>query len=357
MNNFSESEDKLSKIEQEAIDWLVLLDDDEPITKIQKQQLTHWLSQSPDHVKELTRLNQFWKNNILTELNIPTVQQTQANEHQASWFNRKAMLAFSFVLVCFAPVFMYLFNQQPVAETSNGVYITAVGQNKTHTMSDGSTIDLNTNTKILVNYTASNRNIRLLNGEAHFSVAKDSSRPFNVFTPKGRVQAVGTAFNIDLNQSLLGVLVTEGKISVAKHTGIASLQNSADEFLPPQNIDLLGYMTAGQAITIDTTKSTDELKADMQNSMQSLNQDELNKRQAWVAGNIVFSGEPLSAVVAQLNRYTEHNIVITDPSISNLHIGGRFKLNEIDKIFSALEQDFGLAVNKNGNNIYIGRLK
>ena len=67
-------------------------------------------------------------------------------------------------------------------------------------------ITLNTNSQIQVDYSEKQRNIRLLQGEAHFEVAKDRDKPFHVYAGNGRAQAVGTAFAVYLKESDMQVL-------------------------------------------------------------------------------------------------------------------------------------------------------
>ena len=58
-------------------------------------------------------------------------------------------------------------------------------------LEDGSRVVLDTQSQLRVSYTKSARNIELLEGQAHFEVAKDSQRPFRVYTPTVEIVAVG----------------------------------------------------------------------------------------------------------------------------------------------------------------------
>ena len=98
---------------------------------------------------------------------------------------------------------------------SNGFYSTAVGQQQSTTLADGSVVLLNTNSQIKVNYNNEYRDIRLLQGEAHFTVAENAAYPFRVYAGNGRIEAVGTAFSVYLKDTTIDVTVTEGVVVLA----------------------------------------------------------------------------------------------------------------------------------------------
>src|SRR5690606_23127337 len=95
-------------------------------------------------------------------------------------------------------------------------HTTEVGEHRTFSLPDGSTITLNTNSELKVTYDKDFRNIRLLRGEAHFEVARDLDRPFLVYAGNGLVRAVGTAFTVFIHDPKeVEVTVTHGVIEVS----------------------------------------------------------------------------------------------------------------------------------------------
>ncbi len=93
----------------------------------------------------------------------------------------------------------------------------AVGHQLTATLDDGSTIQLNTDTRIELQYSSRERTVRLQRGEAHFAVAPDAERPFVVVAGSGVVRAVGTEFNVYLSDgNQTEVTVTEGIVEIAQ---------------------------------------------------------------------------------------------------------------------------------------------
>ena len=150
-----------STIEEEAGTWLIKLDGDTPPTAAEQQALRDWLIRSPLHREELNNLAAFWgKMNILTELAVPLGKpETQAKrgvftgvQRLLPNFNRASVAAAVLVLgVAFA--FSTWFTPNPLT-VSNGLYTTAVGQQQTTLLVDGTVIQLNTNSQIVVTYNA-----------------------------------------------------------------------------------------------------------------------------------------------------------------------------------------------------------
>jgi len=211
------------------------------------------------------------------------------------------------------------------------LYTTAVGQQKTSVLADGSHVVLNTNSQIKVDYGGGYRNVYLLQGEALFTVAKDAARPFRVYAGTGRIEALGTAFSVYLNGSDVSVAVTEGRVS------LASMKES------------LGTLDAGQLANIH---SSVEAAAEGVSTLETipLAPEALSQRLAWREGTLMFSGETLEEVARQFSRYTTVSIEIPDPAVRSMRIGGRFPAGETDAMLAALETNFHLRVTRPGHN-------
>jgi transmembrane sensor len=190
-------------------------------------------------------------------------------------------------------------------------YVTAVGEFRRVTLPDGSSIALNTNTRVRVDYSGSRRKVDLLQGEAQFEVMHDVSRPFVVMAGNTAVYDVGTAFVIRLrNPESVDVLVSEGRVAIN----------------PPSQV----FLSAGE---IAQVRGKD---------IQRKAVDDITRRMAWTEGMLIFSGETLSEAVDQINRYNRRQIVITDAAIGRQTIGGAFKVNSPERFASAVEKMFGV---------------
>ena len=118
-----------------------------------------------------------------------------------------------------------------------------------------------------------------------------------------------------------------------------------------QNTAEPAYLDAGQAAIFDTTTHSIEL-------VQGLDRDELERKLLWRNGLIRFAGAPLEEVVAEISRYTALNIVIREPELKALRIGGLFKVGETQKMLDVLESGFGVYAHPvDGNTIYLSVTK
>ena len=371
-------------IEEEAVTWLIKLDSDKPLTSQENGEFQEWLSRSAVHRESINQLSQFWGNNVLTELMVPLGKsETQRGLWVgllASWVNGWASsltgsraISATAAVTALAVSLMLVFGGQDITQ-SNGLYVTAVGQQKSIEMSDGSTLQLNTNSQVEVSYNNSYRNIRLIQGQVHFDVAKNPELPFRVYAGSGRVQAVGTAFTVYLKDKDVDVLVTEGRVALAAlaPTQIPTLipiSTSLEEAAADKNTTAdknlysrvdpyvnsaaknLGELDAGEAVTMTLSQNqlspqTNENTGSVLAPIKIISQEDLKRRQSWRNGLLVFSGEPLEYVVNEISRYTTVSIEITDPQVRLMEIGGRFRVGDVDGMFNALEANFGLHVNR-----------
>jgi len=197
-------------------------------------------------------------------------------------------------------------------------FSTAIGQQKTITLDDGSTIVINTNTHLEVSLSKHLRNIHLYSGEAYFVVAKDPSRPFIVKTCFSAVRALGTAFNIRCDRKKGMVTVTEGSVQVvdtnAAHDGAASKR-----------------VEKGQSINIDETLGlSDPVIANNQ------------RVNGWRKGEFIFENTPLTEVINEANRYSTSKILLGSPQLAQLPVTGRLELTDTLALVSALKVSLSL---------------
>jgi transmembrane sensor len=70
---------------------------------------------------------------------------------------------------------------------------------------------------------------------------------------------------------------------------------------------------------------------------------------AWTQGRLWFDRVTLSEAVTEFNRYNRRQLVIDDPAIENLHIGGAFDATDLDSFVAAL-QSFGIRASPEGTS-------
>lgn len=316
-------------IERQAREWLIRLDGDAPLSAAEEDSLREWLDRSPLHRDELTRLSKFWNQaNILTELAVPLGRSVGKRAWRRPRFI--AVAASLFLVVSIAVTTWWL---QDSLTDANGTYATAIGQQQTISLPDGSSIELNTDSEVQVGFEDQFRRIHLLRGEALFFVARDPSRPFEVYAASGMVRAVGTAFSVHLEGLTVNVTVTKGVVDVAD-IGTVQPMPSGESLKSEQPHRKLGRLKAGQTTTFGSgVRHIDVLQ---------LAEPELQRRIAWHEGYLVFSGEPLGEVIEQVNRYSPVTLEIADPSLASIAVGGRFRVGDLDAVLDVLHENFGI---------------
>jgi len=341
-------------IEQEAADWLIKLDREQRLSKTEQADFHEWVNRSAIHREEISSLASFWQNNDLTELAIPLNAEGDKNRRSifslTSNFNPALAACFMLVVITFM---LQLPTGTNSTNTNKNFYSTAVGQQLNARLSDGSVIHLNTNSQIKVEFAENFRNILLLQGEAHFTVAKNDKLPFRVYAGRGRIEALGTAFSVYLQDQEAHVTVTEGRVEIA---ATQILINPAD--ISTKEIDQLttslGKLDAGQSVNIRLPKQKSEPPMITLDTIEVIDKQELNLRLSWLYGLLTFRGDTLEDVVAEISRYTTTKIEIIDPDVRSIKIGGQFPAGETDQMFDILEAQFGLKVLRvSGNKVLL----
>lgn len=203
-------------------------------------------------------------------------------------------------------------------------YHTAVGHTDTIPLRDGSTVTLNTDSKIRVDLNESERRISLDRGEAFFDVAKDEQRPFTVVAGARRIVAVGTKFSVRRDRDDVVVVVTEGRVR---------LEGTAEN----EQLD------AGSVA--QTRKSAI--------SVQKKQAPEVEQMLSWRSGYVTFRETDLVAAVAEFNRYSEQKIRIRDRGIEHIRIGGNFRTDDAETFLWLLENGFPVRVEQLGNEVVL----
>ena len=211
--------------------------------------------------------------------------------------------------------------------TRNPVEITARGERRTVSLPDGSRVELNTDSRIAIAYSETRRDIVLTRGEALFEVAKDPARPFVVQAGEAQVRAVGTAFNIRMREKVVELTVTEGVVAVDERAAAAPRQVSEGK----------GAVIATGAV-----------------AEVNLAPEVLRRRLLWRDGVVEFEGDTLEQAATEFNRYNDRRLVVADPQVASIRVGGRFGTHEVDRFLVALQAGFPVrAVPGEGDITYL----
>jgi len=208
-------------------------------------------------------------------------------------------------------------------------YATAVGARQSVSLPDGSVLTLNTATHLRTVVNANGRKVWLDDGEAYFDIAHDKAHPFVVMAGDRRITVLGTRFLVRRQGDQVNVVVEEGRVQIAS--------TQSEKGVEPTVI------TRNQAAVTHANNVLVMSKAPKQID------DELS----WRQGKLVFDQTSLGDAAAQFNRYNERKLVIADPALARIRIGGSFDANNMGGFVALLKQGFGLVAQENGNEIRI----
>jgi transmembrane sensor len=209
-------------------------------------------------------------------------------------------------------------------------YRSQIGAIKRISLSDGSTVTLNTDTVIHVRLSGTSRRIDLERGEAFFEVARDPRRPFLVSAAGERVVAVGTQFSVFRRAADLRVVVTEGEVKVEALKGGAAVRPATE--LPAGSIaqvDSAGVLVKQRTVAEAETYTS------------------------WRSGYINLTDTELATAVAEFNRYNKKKLVIADSAITALRIGGNLRAANVDAFVRVLEEGFPVRAQDQGDRIVL----
>lgn len=339
------SDKSTQAIIEAANEWLVRLNDAQ-VTAADEAEFEDWLRESPAHVREYLRAECLWvalesidpKRSIDVDallrevpdnvLPLPAAAAAFAEQSPAANSNRRLRpawfgVAAALVLSVFAG---WWYATLPQTES----YATGLGEQRRLVLEDGSVIDMNTQSELTVTLTNHERSIELLGGEALFSVARDPSRPFVVRSGQATVQALGTQFNVYQRHDEVQVTVLEGRVSVASLGDPAPKAGPASSAPAiPQSVEL----NAGDAAEV--RPGAPIRKTAKVNTERAL---------AWTERRLIFDSEPLSAVVAEFNRYNVRQLVVQDADIAAQRISAVFDADKPEALVRFLAQNAGIQV-------------
>lgn len=208
---------------------------------------------------------------------------------------------------------------------------TAVGEQRTLTLEDGTRVYLNTSTRVRVHYDEGQRRIELVTGEALFDVAKESHRPFVVAAGDRDITALGTIFLVQREAQEISVTLVEGKVAVAANAGAERGVALAK----------LAVLAPGERLTISARKPP------------RVDHPALEKVAAWRQGQVALENVPLARAVAEMNRYSTVRLVVESPGAAAAPVGGFFRMGDSASFARAVADTYGLQVIERDDEIVL----
>jgi transmembrane sensor len=247
-------------------------------------------------------------------------------------------------------------------------YSTTTGERLSATLRDGSQITLDTQSELEVAFTKAERTVRLRHGQAFFEVAKDKTRPFVVEVNNRRFIAVGTAFDVRVDDDQIQVTMIEGVVRVEHAqpragsaaggspsttpemasegrggSGVAAPGSSVPS-TPPQDARpprAETFLSAGEQLIVDR-QSEDRVRA-----------ADTERATSWRRGQLMFNSVRLGDAVAEVNRYSETKIELADPSLADVRISGSFATGRSEVFVEAVTTYFPIQVSASSERAVI----
>ena len=283
-----------TELEDQAIDLWVHLTSGKA-TADQYAAFASWRQRSPAHEQAAAVVEGMWQAIGQTSASVPAepVNRRPSRRH-LPWMALAASLAGLTIAGLSEP-----------AKVLMADHSTATGERRTLVLDDGSQVWLNSASAVSINYSPQRRDIHLVKGEAYFEVIKDPVRPFVVHAASGSVQAVGTRFDVDLQDNGVNVGVSEGVVQVS----------SGGETVRLEHAQQLRYTQGSQPSAIGSFEE--------------------DGGPAWQRGKLIFNRKPLSEVFRVTERYLPGALLITG-RLPDTEVSGVFDLSDLPAMLNVL---------------------
>ena len=336
---------KLPELMQQAIEWLVLLQSGE-LSEAETHAFADWLSQDIEHIEAFSKAEDLLNDSVIAAQSPRGITKTPASkpdqnvipinpaQHRRSSASvrgfRWLAIPLSLAAAWLFAVLLILPEQLQLLDNIASDYHTSTRELRDIQLADGSHLLLNTNTAVSVDYSDSLRHITLHHGQAQFTVAKDTDRPFEVGAGELAIRALGTIFEVYQPDSAeLSIIVKEHAVSARLQNRALKTQDTQDSQVEIKEGQRLRYTFAGPLTT----------------------PEEINLAQAsaWQQRRLFMNNRPLAELISELNRYRIGRIFISDPEINNLRITGAFSLENPDETLAKLSNVLALQETRVGS--------
>jgi transmembrane sensor len=274
--------------------------------------LRRWLADDPDHAAAFELLTDTWEKSAqLRRRPLERVSSWERIGFRVSFSRAVLAAAATFAIAVVATLF-YLHN--------DGI-ATGVGELRAVTLDDGTRVQLNTNTRIVVRYDKAARRVRLERGEALFEVAAHRGWPFVVVADGREITALGTQFVVRRDEHDLAIILVDGKVAVT------STEGRSNELVP------------GERVTFTHAASP------------KIDRPTLARVTAWQHGQVAFDNTSLADAAAEMNRYSHQRVVIEDAAIAAIRISGIFQAGNLSNFSQALAAAYHVQARTEGDVI------
>lgn len=305
-----------------------------------------WLAADDRHAAALRRAAGAWS--VLDRLSESVAAPVLAAAARRRVFWRRTITLGSLAAAAALLLGGFLAWRTPASAPPSSVVTAAAAGPRELTLSDGTIVQINTGGEVLERFTAAERSVRLARGEAHFAVTKDLARPFVVYAGSLRVRAVGTAFNVNLQAERIEVLVTEGRVQL----GSAAPASPAGAG-PAAATPALPLVEAGERAVVAGQSAAGAPVV----TVSRVDGAEISRKLAWQAPLLRLGGATLAEIVLEFQRRSGQRVVLADPTLAQLRVGGRFRADDAAGFASLMAATLDLEVERADDGTLVLREK
>lgn len=289
-------------IRDQAIAWLLRMREASGNGETQ-QAFSAWLAVDPEHGIAYQQVEQqwAWMEQFKSQPLRARDEALHYRPHKPAWRKAVQLSAAAAVLL---GVGLAVFSPQGLYGIPYN-YNVGKGQRQTVALSDGSSIELNTDTQVRVRFNRSRRQVELIRGEAFFNVAHNAERPFTVVAGNLNIRDIGTAFNVYQQAEQINIAVQEGEVEIKSQGGLRRLTTGQQ----------LAYRNDGGFVAVTEYDAA---------------------ATAWRQGQLLFRGRRLAEVLAEIGRYHDVRIRLPDPKLAELRVNGSFRTEQLDNMLNAV---------------------
>jgi transmembrane sensor len=319
-----EGEALLVRAQAEAAAWIALLHSEQRNTEIEAG-LKRWIAADPLHAKAWEAATDIWNETSGLPRRIPMPRLLPSRP-------RGAYLR---PVLAFAALCLLVAGGVTVQHFLHSNVTTVVGEQRTLNLEDGTRVELNTNSRLVVKYDSHTRTVILNSGEAYFQVAHEQ-RPFIVIAGERKIMALGTTFTVRHDETAddpLTVTLIEGRVAVAP---IGTTQISAQTPAPEVKV-----LSPGERLRVRKHKTA------------TLDTPSIDKVTGWMRGQLIFDHTPLIEAVAEFNRYSALKITVASPEAATIPVGGIFRLSDSKSFARAVAETYNLRLTSQGSELIL----
>ncbi|OZA92222.1 MAG: iron dicitrate transport regulator FecR [Azorhizobium sp. 39-67-5] len=309
------NEDRSSDADQRAAEWVARLDG-RPLDDAEREAFRRWLEAHPDHRPAFDEAHRAWRSLDLLRAD-PGPLRSVPRPTARKRVSRAGIAGIVSVLVLGLLGLRYQIGDPWIAFAAD--WRTEPGQVRQVELDDGSVVDLGPDSALALHFSASERRVTLLAGEAFFQAAPrvgTERRPFLVDAANGTTTALGTQFLVEERGGGARITAVEHRIEVALHTPDQATQSAV--LSPGDTVQYHLHGGLGRVDTVDVEQVT-----------------------AWRKGFLVFDSVPLEEVVRQLNRYRRGRIIVANPQLAQRRVSGVFATRDLNDVIRTITAELG----------------